>query len=88
MSRGGCPMHCSVFVSGDLSPMSAQKSGLGLSRCIGPGECLHSFIHTTGNALCEEACMRACVLTEGIQGGCRPQPGLASVLVVTGYVSV
>ena len=44
MSRGGCPMHCSVFVSGDLSPMSAQKSGLGLSRCIGPGECLHSFI--------------------------------------------
>ena len=21
-------------------------SGLGLSRCLGPGECLHSFIHT------------------------------------------
>ena len=20
-------------------------SGLGLSRCLGPGECLHSFIH-------------------------------------------
>ena len=21
-------------------------SGLGLSRCLGPGECLHSFIHS------------------------------------------
>ena len=22
-------------------------SGLGLSRCLGPGECLHSFIHSS-----------------------------------------
>ena len=26
-------------------------SGLGLSRCLGPGECLHSFIHATGHAM-------------------------------------
>ena len=24
----------------------AIRSGLGLSRCLGPGECLHSFIHS------------------------------------------
>ena len=31
-------------VSGQLT--KSYRSGLGLSRCLGPGECLHSFIHT------------------------------------------
>ena len=26
--------------------MAVGCCGLGLSRCLGPGECLHSFIHT------------------------------------------
>ena len=30
-------------VSGQLT--KSYRSGLGLSRCLGPGECLHSFIH-------------------------------------------
>ena len=38
---------------GDIYRRSGKKgrglpngSGLGLSRCLGPGECLHSFIHS------------------------------------------
>ena len=34
-------------------------SGLGLSRCLGPGECLHSFIHNVELSTVESVYVRS-----------------------------
>ena len=39
---GGCRVVWGVAHTHGLP----YGSGLGLSRCLGPGECLHSFIHS------------------------------------------